>query len=670
MTWHRDGCFIKHPVRGEIKVYVKGNCPYLDENMGMTLMREVEENQKKKAACLRTLTSGESDLSVFPLKFLEKIFTEVPAKELVNLGSISKEYDTEQLPWNRRCRRRIAGAKGVVLHLFAGPDQGFWRKRMPPLICCLFYYLYCDGPVAGGGATSVTKESQPHCPMAVAVASGVGPPPFARRNHLRASSFVAASVSLMQWQDLAATSHLIAAQPEETQKATSLYVTGASLVRTQLKYVKDYTDKCRFCSADDDINHRVVQCPATAYVRADYAEMISQLEQHHECAVYLPVITQDPFFEFNTCYNALRPAPSPDEHVLALMRAEIAQGLLPIVFTDGTCNRPKHACYRRAAYAAVYRPRVTNESKANQIAAFLAEDNIPPSFQVVFVAEAKGAQTIPRAELQAVLELIKLHMPMEIHTDSQYVLDAWDILSTTQHITAYHRNPNYDLWKELSTYIPQSQVTLHKVKAHDLANHKQQQTMQPEWWPELGNEAADRSAKQALKHFEQTTPLHENFTDHLQEVERLQQQYAYLADLQCARAQIWLGQTAQDTESGRIRSWDLQINLLKTWRPPGTWTFQIQGLNLDKLQDYLWGTQYGYELLRFLEQLTWPAAEVDPMKAGVTWYELMISYKMYMQKGVVVNVGTSGMGLKPRRLDMNDQRKFRNLTSDYTESCC
>ena len=33
---------------------------------------------------------------MFPLKFLEKIFTEVPAKELVNLGSISKEYDTEQ----------------------------------------------------------------------------------------------------------------------------------------------------------------------------------------------------------------------------------------------------------------------------------------------------------------------------------------------------------------------------------------------------------------------------------------------------------------------------------------------------------------------------------------------------------------------------------------------
>ena len=131
VTWHRDGCFIKHPARGEIKVYVKGNCPYLDENMGMTLTREVEENQKKKAACLRTLTSGESDLSVFPLKFLEKIFTEAPAKELVNLGSISKEYDTEQLPWNRRRRRRIAGAKGVALHLFAGPDQGFWRKRMP-----------------------------------------------------------------------------------------------------------------------------------------------------------------------------------------------------------------------------------------------------------------------------------------------------------------------------------------------------------------------------------------------------------------------------------------------------------------------------------------------------------------------------------------------------------
>ena len=74
VTWQRD---------------VKGNCPYLDETMGMTLLRDVEENQKKKAACLRTLTSGESGLSIFPLKFLEKVFNDVPAKEVVSLVQTS-----------------------------------------------------------------------------------------------------------------------------------------------------------------------------------------------------------------------------------------------------------------------------------------------------------------------------------------------------------------------------------------------------------------------------------------------------------------------------------------------------------------------------------------------------------------------------------------------------
>lgn len=53
INWHRDGCFIRHPFRGEFKVFVKANCPYLEYNTGMELMKEVEEAQRRKMARLR-----------------------------------------------------------------------------------------------------------------------------------------------------------------------------------------------------------------------------------------------------------------------------------------------------------------------------------------------------------------------------------------------------------------------------------------------------------------------------------------------------------------------------------------------------------------------------------------------------------------------------------------
>ena len=87
--------------------------------MGMRLMREVEEIQQKRMACLRSLRTGEkADLAV-SYRVLAALFPEAPQQELEGLCAM-RQYDPE-LPWNRRRRRALEKARGIVLHLYSGP---------------------------------------------------------------------------------------------------------------------------------------------------------------------------------------------------------------------------------------------------------------------------------------------------------------------------------------------------------------------------------------------------------------------------------------------------------------------------------------------------------------------------------------------------------------------
>ena len=55
MRWHRDGCALTHAKLGEVKVTVRDNCPYVTNDVGMKLIRELETAEKNKQLMLRSL---------------------------------------------------------------------------------------------------------------------------------------------------------------------------------------------------------------------------------------------------------------------------------------------------------------------------------------------------------------------------------------------------------------------------------------------------------------------------------------------------------------------------------------------------------------------------------------------------------------------------------------
>ena len=118
INWHRDGCFIRHPVRGEVKVFVKANCPYLEYNTGMELMKEVEEAQWRKMARLRALRSGEIENLAVNYEVVKTLSPEAPEEQLQWL-CVPSEIDMTQVPYNRsKRRRRIDAAKGSCTCFF------------------------------------------------------------------------------------------------------------------------------------------------------------------------------------------------------------------------------------------------------------------------------------------------------------------------------------------------------------------------------------------------------------------------------------------------------------------------------------------------------------------------------------------------------------------------
>ena len=130
MRWHRDGCALTHGKLGEVKVTVRDNCPYVTNDVGMKLIRELETAEKNKQLMLRSLeVTGWKQEDKDMADKLKKLFPETPVELLQPM--VSKAGDEARLPWNRHQQRRFKKAKGIVLNLFSGPDQAWWSKRMP-----------------------------------------------------------------------------------------------------------------------------------------------------------------------------------------------------------------------------------------------------------------------------------------------------------------------------------------------------------------------------------------------------------------------------------------------------------------------------------------------------------------------------------------------------------
>ena len=110
-----------------VEVLLESGCPTVTIKTANHLMEELE---KLRVAALKAGDPGDLVPNVWKwLKDLREMWPEVP-DELIARVVPTGRWTAESAPLNRRQRQKIAASSSVVLHVFSGPDQSWWRKRL------------------------------------------------------------------------------------------------------------------------------------------------------------------------------------------------------------------------------------------------------------------------------------------------------------------------------------------------------------------------------------------------------------------------------------------------------------------------------------------------------------------------------------------------------------
>ena len=431
--------------------------------------------------------------------------------------------------------------------------------------------------------------------------------------------------------------------PPNQQQVLATQLTGAYMMGDQRSHIADANAECALCGQEENIHHRILGCPQLQHVRVDFPQIVEYLEAHHNCHLYLPVVFQHEDFEFNTWIMRQLPEPVLLDDVLQQAQNEIEIGIRPTFWTDGSCNSPRQIVYKRAAYGIVYHPHVTTPEIESLVRRYCATLEPPTSFQVVGSAACHGTQSVPRAEMQAILSLITHIDSAIIYTDSQYVLDQASKLGSWMDLFKAQKCPNFDLVRKLWDSLQSGDFQLKKVKAHALnpSNDSSFDT-----FVKIGNEVADTVAKQARNRFEQQFPPPPSPTISSLDITKQNLEYRYT--LQCERSKLHAAryQTNRPLYASKTFQ-DQLLNLCPSISE--AWTFTATPDDLQAVQSCLWGTQYSMQILKWLETLRWPS-EHDPSSVGITWYELACNFLIVTQQGIVINEGGTGRTFQPRRL--------------------
>eukprot|EP00438_Fugacium_kawagutii_P006669 Skav225121 [mRNA] locus=scaffold1239:278040:279794:- [translate_table: standard] len=428
--------------------------------------------------------------------------------------------------------------------------------------------------------------------------------------------------------------------PDNVQRILARDVTGAYLQTSQKQHFQE-SPVCRNCGEADTTEHRILHCSATQSVRDKHPEVLDHLRHHNACFFHLPVAFRDEWYDFRAFWFQRRPLPQPNDDVLLEISRHMQGSGEAWFSTDGSCVRPTSVDQRRAAFAAVFHPKVQSSEAAILVESFQAPQKLPSTFLVLFTGECSHRQTTARAELQSVMHLADtlasldlLHLHHVIHTDSQYVMNLLQKLGLCVALADFEQWPNFDNVRVLWNALQQGHLIVRKIKAHqEHATHSDPLSH----FHALGNAAADRAAKTSLRCIEHACPLDCEGVDAPQ---RLQQQYAHLNDLQTLRATLYKHPT--QSHSAALTDGTMFDHFLH-WQPEEVWQPTPPDEEAPYLRGSLWGPGHSLRLLQWLSTLQW---QVNPSAhdkwLGTSWYELCYSFLATTGAPIAVNQTPEG----------------------------
>ena len=123
-TWEEGGITVIHPKIGRLPINQSEGCPQVTRQLALQLIEEIEDEKLCIGEVASDFTKEEA--------WLERLIKEHPVlsslPSWIQEGLKCEVGEWNHLPCNKRMRKRMK-RDGYLLHLFAGPDQGFTLHR-------------------------------------------------------------------------------------------------------------------------------------------------------------------------------------------------------------------------------------------------------------------------------------------------------------------------------------------------------------------------------------------------------------------------------------------------------------------------------------------------------------------------------------------------------------
>ncbi len=247
----------------------------------------------------------------------------------------------------------------------------------------------------------------------------------------------------------------------------------------------------------------------------------------------------------------------------------------------------------------------------------------PETLEVISKGRLPKRQDINRAETLAVTLTCEAFQDCRIFVDSTTAINAFHKAQAVTQSVDFADHAQFDLIQRMFQAKAEGQ-TVQKMKAHvDLTQEKDLLAV----YHGLGNKKADNEATStAILALPQ---IHNELQEFHQSVchqsKKLTQVYAYIIDLQTARARAEPTQDTQGDSNLPLPRRD-PFQLLCQWKPRTIWKpptrLQCQGLPCG-----MWGWQASFAALQFLKECEWPYDELGPegIPIGLSWLEVGIA---------------------------------------------
>ena len=407
---------------------------------------------------------------------------------------------------------------------------------------------------------------------------------------------------------------------------------GGFLVQSRkTKFNSDMNELCPLCQMPDTVEHRVLHCPPLDGVRTQFTDVIDWLNEMDPIHLNLPFAFQ--CYERQMTSTMLRVLPGPD---LSIQQRGHQR---PAFYTDGSCLFPALPEVRWAAFAIVQDMREPGQWTAEQLVQISFQDTT--AFLISAVGLCPGRQSIQRAEVEAILQILERSLDVDIYTDSEYARHLVRMVQSCTELSDLHLHPNFDQIARLFRALQAGRDLpgIWKVKAHQEICAEMNPT---ELWHAVGNNFVDHVAKRAVKTLggPLQTALQQQADEYISEQQcfhrHLQFRLALNKDRTLKLAQAERPVDGQEEETA--------FHTLVTWRVknPG---WRVNPANRDDRVFFasFWGFRFACLLWQWLALLRWPTEpEHFPGKTpvGVTWTELALNYLIVSQELIPINVST------------------------------